>query len=81
MKLQEAIKAGVARKHIEGPVPGAYIVSKANLSAGYYKDFKADDPARRSSVSTSSYWGYDYPGADPLTDIAAFAGEDGWQSA
>lgn len=79
MKLQEALQsARSAEKHVESPVAGTYSVSKANISAGYYKDFQPDDPTRRSPFNTSSYWGYDYPGADPLVQIASFAGEDDW---
>lgn len=78
MNLREALEYGSATKHVDEPVAGTYIVSKANLSAGWYKDFKPDDPALRIDASTSSYWGYGYPGANPLASIASFAGEDGW---
>jgi hypothetical protein len=79
MKLHEALeqsKHGDAVKDVEN---GAYTVSKANLSAGYYKDFHPSDPARRSPVSTSTYYGYDYPGANPLATLAEYYGEDGWK--
>lgn len=79
MKLTDALKqTGCAEKHVDGEVPGTYTVSKANLSAGYYKDFKPDDEKRRSPFSTSTYWGYDYPGADPLRQLAEMAGEENW---
>jgi hypothetical protein len=81
MTLQEAMGVSwVAMKHMTGEVPGVVLVSKANFAAGYYKDFKPDDPARRLSVCTSSYWGYgDYPGQpDPLTRLAEAYGPDGW---
>ena len=81
MNLQEALRStGSAYKHVVGEVAGTYYVSKANLSAGYYEDFKADDPARHCLFCTSNYYGYDYPGANPLARIASFAGEDGWES-
>jgi len=80
MNLEQALEqTGSASKHVEDEIAGTYTVDKANLSAGYYKDFHPDDPAARSPFNTSSYWGYDYPGADPLGQIASFAGEDGWQ--
>ena len=81
MNLVEALQpTGGAQKHVDSPVAGTYTVDKANFSAGYYKDFHPDDEAARSPFSTSSYWGYDYPGADPLKSIASFAGKDGWKS-
>lgn len=85
MTLREALEVSqVVRKHVEwekvGDVAGTYTVSKANFSAGYFKDFLPDDPERRSPFNTSTYWGFDYPGADPLGSIARFAGEDGWEA-
>lgn len=81
MKLHEAlVKTGRAVKHVKGPVAGTHTVSKAHLSAGYYKDFVPDDAALRSPFSTSHYYGFDYPGADPLKAIVGFAGEDDWQA-
>jgi hypothetical protein len=77
--LWEALQSGSATKHVDEPVAGTHIVSKANLSAGFYKDFTPDDPEQRSPFSTSMYYGYGYPGADPLSSIASFAGSDGWQ--
>lgn len=77
MKLWEALDGtGIAYKRADG---GVHSVSKANISAGYYKDFEPDDPDLRSPFNTSSYYGYDYPGADPLAEIACLAGEDGWK--
>ncbi len=79
MKLHEALQsAGCASKHVDGEISGTYTVSKANISAGYYEDFKNDDRYRQPACSTSVYYGYDYPGADPLASIVRFAGEDGW---
>jgi hypothetical protein len=80
MKLHEALEQSRgATKHVDGPVAGTYSVSKANLSAGYYKDFQPDDSEQRSPFCTSSYWGYDYPGADPLARFNEYYGEDGWE--
>jgi hypothetical protein len=79
MKLFDAIQSGSATKHVDEPVAGTHLVSKANLSAGFYKDFKPDDSARRSNFNTSYYYGWGYPGADPLGTIASFAGDDGWE--
>ncbi len=80
MKLREAIQTGSATKHVDEPIAGTHLVDKANLSAGFYKDFKPDDPERRSPFCTSYYYGWGYPGADPLSSIARFAGDDGWES-
>ncbi len=74
MKLHEALalsKHGDAVKAVEN---GTYTVSKANISAGYYKDFQASDPSHRSPFSTSTYYR-----RDGLAIIAEYAGEDGWQ--
>lgn len=79
MKLFEALQSGSATKHVDGPIAGTHTVDKANLSAGYYKDFIPDDPAQRLDVNTSMCYGYGYPGANPLGSIAGFAGEDDWQ--
>jgi len=76
MKLQEVLATHqCAKKHVERSISGTYSVSKANLSPGYYKDFKADDPTERSPFSTSTYWDF----KDGLEKIASFAGEDGWE--
>lgn len=80
MDLRDALESGSATKHVEQPIAGTHVVDSANLSVGYYHDFKADDPAQRTDFNTSMYYGYGYPGADPLASIASFAGSDGWQS-
>jgi hypothetical protein len=74
MKLHEALSQGSAQKHVDRPIAGTHTVSKANISAGYYADFRADDPARRSPFSTSFYWG-----PDELASITAYAGTDNWE--
>lgn len=80
MKLQEAVAQSryrSASKRVDSPVAGTYTFDKANLSAGYYKDFKADDPSRHERVSTTVYYGYD-TFSDPFTLMIEMAGEDGW---
>lgn len=79
MNLRDAIQSGSATKHVDEPVAGTHTVDKANLSAGFYKDFTPDDPAQRIDFCTSMYYGFDYPGADPLGTIASFAGSDEWE--
>ncbi len=80
MDLGAALQqSGGATKHVDSEVPGTYTVDKANVSAGYYKDFQPDDPECRSDVSTSQYYGYDYPNANPLENMTRVAGKEGWQ--
>lgn len=74
MTLQEAIQSGQATKHVNEPYAGTYTVSKANISAGYYKDFRHDDRSLQSPFSTSSYWG-----PNDLHKITSFTGEEGWE--
>ena len=68
------LQRNIVYKYVDG---GYYIASKANLSPGYYLDFRSFDPTKQSSVSTSHYYGYKYP--DPLVRIARHAGEHDWQ--
>ncbi|GAC1468921.1 MAG: hypothetical protein PVS3B3_24830 [Ktedonobacteraceae bacterium] len=72
MTLLEALKQSrFVQKRV---ADGTYTVSKANLSAGYYKDFKPSDPARCTPVSTSAYYN-----PFEVLKIAEFVGEDGWE--
>ena len=77
MKLAEAVALRqCAKKHVDDPFfPGTHSVCRANISPGYYANFKHDDPARRSMVSTSMY--YDFH--DGIQWITSYAGEDGWE--
>jgi len=75
MKLIEALKSGSATKHVNGPLPGTYTVDKANISAGYYKDFEPDDPAQRTPFNTSVYYS-----AREISSISYFVDiEEGWE--
>ncbi len=75
MTLQEALAAyKYIQKHVDSPIAGTRTVSLANLSPGYYVDFKLDDVSKRSHVSTSQFYNY-----DEIGKIVYYAGEDGWE--
>lgn len=76
MNLQEALRAGkgFAEKHVDGTRVGKHVVSKANISAGYYHDFQYDDWREQPYYSTSFYYG-----PNELDHITSFAGEEGWE--
>lgn len=75
MTLEEVLaQSRFARKREEKPEAGYHTVSKANISAGYYADFKYDDWRQQSPVCTSFYWG-----PNELAKICNYAGAEGWE--
>ncbi len=62
----------VRKRQDDATYAGYWTVSKANLSGGYYWDFKYDDPTQKLPWDLSN-------GPDSTDMIALYIGADGWE--